>query len=144
MPGLLYEDDLVLYVESEKDLRVMVGWYAEVCRRRGLRVNAGKSKVMVLNGEEELECEVHVDGIRLEHVSEFKYLGCVLNVLGTYEAECSRDVASGRRVADVIRSLVNARNLQFECARALHETLLVMLLCMAVRQCYGKRRRDLE
>ena len=42
--------------------------------RRGLKVNAGKSKVMVLGREEGLECEVYVDGIRLEHVSEFKYL----------------------------------------------------------------------
>ena len=39
-----------------------------------MKVNAGKSKVMVLNVEEGLECEVHVDGIRLEQVSEFKYL----------------------------------------------------------------------
>ena len=38
---------------------------------------------MVLNGEEGLECEVHIDRIRLEHVSEFKYLGCVLNESGT-------------------------------------------------------------
>ena len=30
---------------------------------------------MVLNGEEGLECEVRVDGIRLEHVLEFKFLG---------------------------------------------------------------------
>ena len=43
---------------------MMVGYFAEVCRRRGLKVNAGKSKVMVLNGEEGLECEVHVDGFR--------------------------------------------------------------------------------
>ena len=34
---------------------------------------------MVLNGEEGFECEVHVDEIRLEHVSEFKYLKCVLD-----------------------------------------------------------------
>ena len=54
----------------------MVGRFAELYRR-GLKVNSGKSKVMVLNGEEGLECEVHIDGIRLEHVSEFKYLGCV-------------------------------------------------------------------
>ena len=33
-----------------------------------MKVNAGKSKVMVLNGEETLECEVHVDGIRLEQI----------------------------------------------------------------------------
>ena len=31
-------------------------------------------------------------------------------------AECSKKVASGRRVAHAIRSLANARNLQFECA----------------------------
>ena len=48
---------------------MMVGWLAEVCRRRGLKINAGKSKVMALNGEEGLECEVHLDGICLEHVS---------------------------------------------------------------------------
>ena len=49
------------------------GHFVEVCKRRGLKVNAGKSKVMVLIGEEGLEWEVRVDGIRLEHVSEFKY-----------------------------------------------------------------------
>ena len=47
----------------------------EVYRRRGAKINAGKSKVMVMNGEEKLDHEVHVDGICLEHVSEFKYLG---------------------------------------------------------------------
>ena len=45
-----------------------------MCRRIRLKFNEGKSKVMVLNGEEGLECEVYVDGIRLEHVSEFKYM----------------------------------------------------------------------
>ena len=53
--------------------------FIEVNRRRCLKRNAGKSKVMVLGGEEGLGCEVCVDGIRLEHVSEFKYLGCVLD-----------------------------------------------------------------
>ena len=41
-----------------------------------------------------MECEVHVDGIHLEHVSEFKYLGCVLEESGTDGAECSRRVAA--------------------------------------------------
>ena len=40
--GLLYEDDLVLCGELEEDLRAMVGCFVEVCRRRGLKVNAGK------------------------------------------------------------------------------------------------------
>ena len=107
---------------------MMVGWSAEVCRRKVLKVNAGKSKVMVLNGEDGLECEVHVDGIGLEHVLEFKYLGYILNESSTDGAECSSMVVSGRRVAGAIRPLVNARDLQLECTRVLHETLLVPVL----------------
>ena len=64
----------------------------------------------------------------MEHVSEFNCLGCVLDESGTDEAECSRKVASGRRVAGAIRSLVNARSLQLECAKVLHESLLVPVL----------------
>ena len=30
---------------------------------------------MVMNGEEGLECDVYVDGMRLEHVSEFNIWG---------------------------------------------------------------------
>ena len=37
-------------------------------------------------------------------------------------------MASGKRVAGAIRSLINARDLQFQCARVLHETLLVAVL----------------
>ena len=50
--GILNADDMVLCRESEKDLRVMVGRFVEVYRRRGLKHNAGKSKVMVLGGKE--------------------------------------------------------------------------------------------
>ena len=49
----------------------MAGCLVEVRIRRGLKVNGGKSKVMVLGGEEGLECEVCVDGIRIEHASVF-------------------------------------------------------------------------
>ena len=42
-----------------------MGHFVEVCRRRGFKINAGKSKVMVLNVEEGLECEILVDGMRL-------------------------------------------------------------------------------
>ena len=107
---------------------MMVGPFAGVCRRRGLKINAGKSKVMVLNGEDGLECEVHVEGIRLDDVTEFKYSGCVFDESGADGAECSRKVASGMRVADAIRSVVNANDFQLECVKVLHETLLVLFL----------------
>ena len=75
-----------------------------------------------------MEGEVPIDGIRLEHVSEFKYLGCVLDKSGTDGPEYSRKVASGRMVTVAIRFLVNARDLQLECTRVLHETLHMPVL----------------
>ena len=47
---------------------------------------------------------------------------------GTDETESSRRVGSGRKVADAIRSLINARGLQLECARVLHESTFVLVL----------------
>ena len=61
-------------VEWENDLRAMVRHFVEVCRRGGLKVKADKIKVIVVNGEEGLEFEVLVNGMQLEHVSQFKYL----------------------------------------------------------------------
>ena len=46
----------------------MVGWFAELYRRRG------KSKVMLLNGEEGIECKVHVDEPHLVQVLFYKYI----------------------------------------------------------------------
>ena len=71
LPGLFYADDLVLCGELEENLSTMVGCVFEVYWRRCLKVNTGKSKVMVLGGEEGLGCEVCIDGIRLEHVLAF-------------------------------------------------------------------------
>ena len=76
LPGLLYADDMVLWGESEEHLRAMAGRFVEVCRRRGLKVNTSKSKVMELNREDGLECEGHVDGIR----SEFRLQSMPLNL----------------------------------------------------------------
>ena len=57
---------------------------------------------------------------------------------------CHRKVASGKRVAGVIRSLVNARYLQLDCARVLHETLLVPLLIYGSETMLGKGKERSE
>ena len=66
---------LVLCGESEEDPRVMVGHFIEVCKRRSLKVNAGKSKVMVIGGEDGFLCEVCIYRICLKHVSGIEILG---------------------------------------------------------------------
>ena len=50
LPGILYAYDLVLYGKSERDIRAIVGHFVDVCRR-ALKVNTGKSKVVLFSGE---------------------------------------------------------------------------------------------
>ena len=61
------------------------------------------------------EGRAFVDGIHFKHVSEFRCIVYVLDESCIDEAECS-----SRRVAGAIRPLVNARSLQLECAKVLH------------------------
>ena len=68
VPCLLYEGDLVLCGESEESLRGLVERFGRVCKKRGLKVNVDKSKVMVVS-EDSSRCEVVLDGEQLE----FKY-----------------------------------------------------------------------
>ena len=115
LSDLLYAYVLVLYGESE-DLKVMEGQFVEECRRTSLKVNADKIKMIVLSTEERLGCEIRVDGVRLEQVFEFKYLGCILDELSKDVEECDGKVASRRKVANTTRSIVNVRCLYLECA----------------------------
>ncbi len=49
----LYADDTVLLAESEGMLQKIVDEFDRVCKRRKLKVNAGKCKVMVFEREQE-------------------------------------------------------------------------------------------
>ncbi len=48
----LFADDTELLAESERELQRVVDQFHSVCSRRKLRVNAGRSKVMVFERKE--------------------------------------------------------------------------------------------
>src|SRR5678815_2570334 len=142
VPYLLYADDLALCGESEESLRGLVEGFGRVCKRRVLKVNFDKSKVMVVS-EDSPRCEVMLDCEPLEQVSEFKYLGYMLDGKGTDDAECSRKVVNGRMVAGAIKSLVDVKGLSLECARVLHEGMLLpVLMYSSETMVWNKRYRS--
>ncbi len=84
----MFTDDTALVADSEGRLRQLVEKFGRVCKRRKLRVNESKSKVM--------KCTRLIDGRRmtvvlneemLQEVERFKYLGLHVAVDGGIEAE---------------------------------------------------------
>ena len=111
--------------------RATVGYLVELCRRKGLKVNGDKYKVMVLNIEQGLECEVWT-GCNLRMCPNLNTLGMFwMNQVRM--KQCCRKVASRKRIAGVIRSLVNARGLQLDSAKSSMRLCSSLFLCMVVR-----------
>ena len=94
---LLYADDLVIRVPTmEQPGRRLADWRASLLGK-GLKVNAGKSKVMVGSSdgtiqEVDLAEDLMVDGETYECVKSFCYLG------DTLDGDCGADLAATARI----------------------------------------------
>ena len=78
--------------------------------------------------EENTQCQIILDCKQLEQVTEFKYLGYMLNEKGMNDTEYGKKVTSGKKVAGAIKPLVNAKRLSCEHNRVLNESMLLPVL----------------
>lgn len=78
-------------------------------------MNVAKSKVLLCEGENRTVCDVKIQVERMEQVSEFNYLGCMVNDIGR-EKKCENKVMNVRWVAGAIKELVNEKELSLEYA----------------------------
>ena len=126
----LFADDTVLLAESEVDLQRVVNEFYSVWKRRKLKVNAGKSKVMVFERKEEeaidfstayrvrlppvARCRIILGNEEMEEVNEFKYLGTVLCKHGGMEGEIRERVMKGRSVVGSLAGVMKGRNVSMD------------------------------
>ncbi len=73
---LLFSDDTVLLVESEGDLQRVVNKFCSVCKRRKLKVNTGKSKVMMFVRREEEVIDFYIAYSRGTQLADCSELFC--------------------------------------------------------------------
>ena len=104
----------------------LVQEFGRVCKRRKLKVNVGKSKVMrcsrVRDGRR--MSLVH-EGEQLEEVSSFKYLGSKVAVDGKIGEEVSARVNEVSKVLGGMKTMFNCRSLRMDVKRRLYEGVAV-------------------
>ena len=144
VPACLYADDAVLFAESELKLQKLVKEFDRVCDRRKLKVNEGKSKVMIFERREydivdfgsryrvqvpsELNCRVYIKGKQLEEVKEFKYLGSVISKDGTMDGEIKERTLQGRKAIGELGSVVRGRSMSMGVKRDLRNSIVLPTL----------------
>ncbi len=124
----------------------MVTVFDSVCKRRKLKVNANKKKVMVCEQsrsevvdfvcpyrvgiEWEKECKNFLNGEEIEEVNEFKCLESIMYKHGGTGEKRERAL-QGRKVVGSLGSIMNGRSVSMEVKRDLRNTVIVPTLTYA-------------
>ena len=83
-----------------------------VCRRRKLKVNLAKSKVMRSASDGMVgEMNTMMDGEVLEEVAVFKYLGSLVTAVGRVETDVQQRFLEGSKVFGAVRSVLKVGKL---------------------------------
>ena len=72
--NLLYADDTILLAENAEDFQHLLNTFSNYCKNWHLKVNSKKTKVVIF-GKGKNKCSFTFEGLQLELVDSFKYLG---------------------------------------------------------------------
>ena len=72
-------DNIILFANTEEQLQELLKQLNEVGKKDGMRMNKKKTKIMCNEiAKKQTRSGISVDGVKLEEVEEYKYLGKVL------------------------------------------------------------------
>ena len=119
--SLAYDDDIVITSDNIKDLECLVTSIDDVCNKFGLRINFSKTKYMNIlpnNSSPSHNTTLAIrDDINIERVTQFKYLGSILNSDNTVDAEVESRI---NKASQVFRSL--SRLVWYQRKKCFHQT----------------------
>ncbi len=137
--SILFADDTVLIAENESDLQNLVSVFDSACKKRKLKANVNKSKVLVCEWsrskvvdfgcpyrvgiECEKECKIILNGEEMEEVKEFKL--CVNMVV---QKETRERALQGRKAVGSLGRIMKGRSVSMEVKRDLRNTVIVPTL----------------
>ncbi len=140
----LYADDTMLLAESEGMLQRIVDEFDTICKRRKLKMNPGKSKVMVFEGAKDQTinfaksyrvgsyaihgCKIWLGKEVMEEVNEFKHLTTILCKQKSMEGEIRERTVMGRQVMGTLERVMKGRDLSMGVKRGIRNSVILPTL----------------
>ncbi len=144
---VLFVDDKVLIAEHESDLQNLVSVFDSVCKRRKLKVNVNKRKMMICKRsrsevvdfvfpyrvgiECEKKCRIILNGKKWRRSMRLSTLDQLCVSHGGMEGDIRERALQGRRVAGSLGRIMNGRSVSMEVKRELRNTITVPTLTYA-------------
>uniref|UniRef100_A0A8D8UAM4 Craniofacial development protein 2 n=1 Tax=Cacopsylla melanoneura TaxID=428564 RepID=A0A8D8UAM4_9HEMI len=110
LKNIKYADDQAVLAESIVDLQRMVENIKEAGKKYGMKINAGKTKVMKIGREEE-RMNVVLEGQTLEQVEHFRYLGGMIYSNGSCTKEIRSRISMGKTAFVKVNDILTARRI---------------------------------
>ncbi len=128
--ALAYADDIVLLSKSKEGLQKALDIVEKYCEKWRLKINHSKTKSMVFSkGNQIIKAEFTINGIALENVKEFKYLGITIHKKScTFTPTLKYLRVKATRAFYALKSKVNIYNLPLKVALKLIDSTIKPIL----------------
>ncbi|GBP95044.1 hypothetical protein EVAR_64276_1 [Eumeta japonica] len=118
---LLYADVQVILAPSTRGLQEMVNNMNDSVKKRGMKVNVGKTQILIFErGEWTIECDILIEGEKVEQVKEFVYLGSLFTNDGKHDRDIGRRINAGNKVHGDLLAVMNSKNVSQQMRLAFH------------------------
>ena len=133
---ILYADDTVLLSETKEDLQIQLNMLSEYCTDWKLKVNVQKSKIVIFSkGRMPQNINFYYDGVELEIVKEFSYLGVLFSRSGNFlKAKKTQVDKALSAMYNIIRK-GKYHNLSIECLLDLFDKIVKPILLYGCEVC---------
>ena len=127
--NLRFADDIILFANKEEHLQELLNHLNQEGKKKGMRMNKRKTKVMCNEIARKRQRKgVEIDGVTLEEVEEYKYLGKLLTPRNEISAEINQRVTAGWRRFGQYSQFLKEKNIPISLKRKIMDTVILPAL----------------
>lgn len=104
-------DDTTLQANSNGDLQNVVNTVKTESEKKGLSMNADKTKTMVISKTKGNKADIKIDGKSLEQVQHFKYLSQIVNEEAKKEQEITKRIDEAKSLFIRLRDIFTSKDI---------------------------------
>jgi len=121
--NLRYADDTVLLADTNKKLQLMFNRVKEESESKGLTINVGKTKCMVMSKYAPgPRMELHCGDWTVERVESFRYLGSIVTEDVRCDTEIKTRIGIAKKAFGNMKSMMTNRKLSMRTRKSLMKT----------------------
>ena len=141
--NLRYADDIVLIASNMNGLQQLLDKVREASEKAGLFLNAKKTKTMMIQRQRAMNDDEHVtiNGVAVENVKEFTYLGAVFTNTYDDSLEIKRRIAIAKNATVALNKIWKDRSITLKTKLRLLNSLVFPIASYG-SECWVLKKKD--